>query len=122
MTRETLQRKAIRRALERAGRPLAPVEVLEAARAECEGLGLATVYRNLRRLVEEEWLAQVELPGSPPRYERAGKPHHHHFLCRICERAFDIDACSDAYVNLVPRGFEIEDHEITLFGTCATCA
>ncbi|MEZ4417150.1 MAG: transcriptional repressor [Gemmatimonadota bacterium] len=122
MTKETAQRRAIRRAFERSGRPLAPAEVLHSAREECPSLGLATVYRNLRLLVEEEWLALVALPGTSPRYERAGKPHHHHFLCRSCDQAFDIAACTDAFHSLVPSGFRIEDHDITLFGLCSRCA
>ena len=62
MERDTQQRRAIRAALERAGRPLSPAEVLDFAKAGCPGLGTATVYRNLKALLAEEWLAQVDLP------------------------------------------------------------
>ncbi|MFM7507657.1 MAG: transcriptional repressor, partial [Rubrivivax sp.] len=52
MERNTRQRTAIRDALQRARRPLLPQEVLLAAQAQAPRLGLATVYRNLKTLVE----------------------------------------------------------------------
>jgi len=33
------------------------------------GLGIATVYRNLKALQEEERIIQVDIPGQPPRWE-----------------------------------------------------
>ena len=87
-TRDTPQRRALRAALERADRPLSPAEALDAARRDAPGLGIATVYRNLRALVEEGWLDEVALPGAPSRYEVAGKHHHHHFRCRVCDRVY----------------------------------
>ena len=53
MERNTRQRSAIRDSIARADRPLLPQEVLEAARQDVPGLGIATVYRNLKALVEE---------------------------------------------------------------------
>ena len=72
--------------IEEAGRPLGPREVLESARSQCPGLGIATVYRTLKTGVEGGWLRQVDLPGDAPRYEVMGKQHHHHFHCRACDR------------------------------------
>jgi Fur family ferric uptake transcriptional regulator len=51
MERNTRQRSAIRDAIAQAQRPLLPHEVLEAARTEVPGMGIATVYRNLKALV-----------------------------------------------------------------------
>ena len=121
MQRRTGQRRAIRQAFEQAARPLSPAEVLELARREQAGLGIATVYRNLKALVEENWLAKVDLPGEATRYERAGLKHHHHFHCTQCGRAYDIDACPGNLYSLVPSGFELTDHEIVLYGRCAKC-
>jgi Fur family transcriptional regulator, ferric uptake regulator len=119
--RRTAQRAALRRAFERADRPLSPAEALAAARREVTGIGIATVYRNLRALVAEGWLVEVPLPGAPNRYEVAGKRHHHHFRCRICDRLYEVAACPPDLRALVPRGFKLEDHDITLTGRCAAC-
>jgi Fur family transcriptional regulator, ferric uptake regulator len=121
MERDTQQRRAIRAALEGADRPLSPREVLDAARSGAATLGLATVYRNVNALVGEGWLVEVQLPGEPPRYEVAGKKHHHHFVCETCGRAFEVNDCPGSMKALVPGGFTLSRHEITLYGTCADC-
>ena len=98
MPRNTQQRAAIRQAFELADRPLSPAEALGVAKEIVPGLGIAS------------------------RYEVAGKHHHHHFRCRICDRVFDVDACPPDLSALTPRGFRLEGHDITLFGRCAACA
>jgi Fur family ferric uptake transcriptional regulator len=122
MMRDTPQRRAIRRALREAGRPLTPDEILRGGRTRgAPTLGIATVYRNLKALEEDGWAAPVELPGEVTRYEVAGKPHHHHFLCRGCDGAFDVRGCSDDVDAAAPPGFRVEGHEVILYGVCAGC-
>lgn len=122
MDRNTRQRQAIRQVFEEADRPLGPVEVLPAAQKHVPRLGMATVYRALKTLVEEGWLVTVTLPGEPPRYERAGKTHHHHFRCRACDRVFEADGCLTNLPQLTPQGFRLEGHEVVLYGVCTACA
>lgn len=117
--RNTSQRRAIRQAIDDAGRPLDANEVLAAS--DVEGLGLATVYRTLKLGVEEGWLATVDLPNAPTRYEMAGKQHHHHFECRTCQRVFEVHGCPGNLKPLVPEGFTLEDHEVILYGLCDQC-
>ena len=119
--RPTRQRTAILSTLRRADRPLSAAEVLHLARAEVPRLGLATVYRTIESLVERHEIAAVEIPGKPPRYEIAGKEHHHHFLCRACHRVFEVEGCPGNIDAFVPPGFELEGHELTLYGRCDAC-
>ncbi len=122
MERDTPQRRAIREALTRAGRPMSPAEVLDAGKALAAGLGIATVYRNLKLLTESGWLCPVDLPGETTRYEVSGKPHHHHFLCRECDRAFEVpEHCPGNHRFSAPSGSHVEAHEVVLYGVCATC-
>ena len=121
MERNTRQRMAIREAIARAGRPLLPQEVLESAQAAAPGLSIATVYRNLRSLVEEGALRPVVLPGENARYEPAGTGHHHHFQCLSCQRVYEVDACPGDLAWLAPPGFSVEDHDLTLYGRCRNC-
>ena len=102
-------------------RPLTPDEILEYGQQIVPSLGLATVYRTVKILVAERWLSEVELPGGGLRYELADRPHHHHFLCRSCDQAFDVHRCPDEVERLAPKGFEVDGHELTLFGRCVTC-
>ena len=121
MQRNTRQRQAIRQALEAAGRPLSTLEVLQAAQQQVPQLGIATVYRTLNGLLEEQLVTAVELPGEAARYEVAGKHHHHHFCCTQCGRVFEIEDCPGNLDQLAPPGFRAERHEIVLYGRCAGC-
>lgn len=122
MERSTRQRGAIRAAIEAAGRPLSPQEVLEAAQAEVPALSLATVYRNLKQLLDAGEISTVALPGSSPRYEAAVHDHHHHFQCVRCQKVFDVHACPGDLDALAPPGFTVERHELTLYGRCPDCS
>lgn len=122
MERNTRQRSAIREAIAQADRPLLPQEVLDAAQRTVPGLGIATVYRNLKALVEEGALVQVNLPGENPRFEVVGHHHHHHFQCRQCQRVFDVHACPGNLSRLAPPGFTVEAHDLTLYGRCRDCS
>jgi len=121
MERSTRQRAAIRIAIASAARPLLPQEVLDSAKADVPALGIATVYRNLKMLVDEGELRSVLLPGENPRYELAGHSHHHHFQCVKCQRVFDVHACPGDLGRLAPAGFTVEDHDLTLYGRCTDC-
>ena len=122
MERTTTQRKAIHTALEKAGRPLSPSEIFQHSRAFAPGLGMATVYRTLKRMLDDQAITQVELPGEAPRYERAGMGHHHHFRCSSCKRVFDWFGCECVCEEKRPRGFAVEGHDVFLFGRCADCS
>ncbi|RDI96715.1 transcriptional repressor [Meiothermus sp. QL-1] len=121
MERSTRQRQAIREVLSELNRPLSPAEVLEAARRKVPGLGIATVYRTLKGLLAEGSAVMVELPGEPPRYELAGKKHHHHFRCTRCGKVFELEGCPGDLSDMVPAGFRAERHEIVLYGACTEC-
>ena len=121
MERATRQNTAIREAIEAAGRPLSPTEVLEDARRHVAALGLATVYRNLKALVDSGAIQVVTLPGEVARYEVAQRGHHHHFRCDACQRVFDVHECPGDLAGLAPPGFSVSRHEITLYGRCSDC-
>jgi len=121
MERSTRQNTAIREAIAAAGRPLSPVEVLDEARRHVAALGLATVYRNLKSLVDEGAIQVVTLPGEVPRYEIAHRGHHHHFRCDACQKVFDVHQCPGDLAGLAPAGFTVDRHEITLYGRCSAC-
>lgn len=119
--RMTRQQAAIQHVLQTSTRPLGPNEILSLARRSVRGLGLATVYRCLHRLLEDGFVIPVEIPGQPRRYEKAGLAHHHHFFCNRCSRVYELDGCGLKTHHPAPEGFEVESHEIILYGTCADC-
>ncbi len=121
MRRKTTQRIAIEQVFKQHERPMGVDEVLEYGRDFVESLNQATVYRNLKLLVEDGWLKRLSHPSLGTLYERTGRPHHHHFHCRVCNRAFELPGCP-LNENAVPEEYIVEDHEIFLFGVCPSCA
>lgn len=121
MERLTRQRTAIFESIEAACRPLLPQEVLKAAQISVPTLSLATVYRQLKLLVESGDLHPVLLPGECARYEPARQKHHHHFQCNYCHRVFDVHTCPGNLDSMAPAGFTVENHDLTLYGSCNEC-
>jgi len=101
--------------------PLTAAEILVLAAKEVPTIGIATVYRSLKSLATDGRVVTVEIPGQPPRYERADKGHHHHFLCRRCGEVYEIEKCLAGIKSIAPPRFQVDDHEIILYGVCDTC-
>ena len=120
--RRTSQRDAIRAVFRRADRPLGPEEVLERAREEVSTLLRMYDVDEGEIRIDDQNLREVTLPGESTRYEAASLPHHHHFLCRGCRRAFDVPDCPGRVEALAPEGFVAESHEVILYGLCPECA
>lgn len=122
MERRTRQRDAICQVVKGAEQPLSAAEIHAIAERSLTGLGIATVYRTLKSLIDDGEVVTVSLPGDTPRYERAVLGHHHHFHCRACGRVFEVPGCPKNIAALAPKGFALEGHEVVLYGRCRTCA
>lgn len=122
MRRQTSQRAAITQVFLDQDRPLTIEEILRQGRLLVASLNQATVYRNLRLLVDQGWLTQIYHPTLGPLYERAGKGHHHHFHCLTCNRVYEIPGCSLNHQAAAPAGFIVQEHQIFLCGICPACA
>ena len=119
--RRTSQGSAITKVVRDATGPLRPLEILELASRIVPTLGIATVYRQLRRLQDAGQVRAVDLGVNDVRYEPTDRGHHHHFLCSECEEAFDIHGCAEGISEMVPPGFMVQTHEITIYGQCEEC-
>ena len=120
--RNTSQRQAIRDVFLRDARPLRVEDVMERAREAVPSINLATVYRNVNRLLEAGTIRRVDFPPLGAHYELADKPHHHHFHCRACDALFELPGCVIDMRKIGLSGFEMEGHEVFLYGLCARCA
>ncbi len=119
--RKTNQRTIIEQVIIQKGRPLTVEEILTSGREHLDSLNQATVYRNLKLLVENGWLRKLNHPVLGALYERTVRGHHHHFHCRVCDRVFELPGCALDEEKAVPSGFVAEGHELFLFGVCPSC-
>jgi len=122
-TRSTKQKRLVWSIIEQAGRPLSPAEVHQAALKDLPKVSVATVYRTLRALQDDQKIVAVSLPGESDRYETKIKAdhHHHHFHCDDCGKVFDVPGCGLRVDARVPSGFAITRHEVVLYGSCKQC-
>jgi len=100
--RSTRQKEIINKVIEGAERPLTIQEVLAKGQKHFPGLSIATVYREINRLMETKEIHPVTIPGDPPRYER-NKPHHHHFKCTECNKVYELEGCLKEINKLIPK-------------------
>lgn len=121
--RNTRQRDIIAHIFEQAEGPLTVPEIYQEAQELLPQIGIATVYRTLKLLQEQDRIHQLVLDGETL-YERNGIGHHHYFRCNDCGKVYSIQAC---FIDLPKSrtfgsGFVIERHEVTLYGKCPACA
>lgn len=121
MKRMTRQREAILASLAQSKDPLSIEELLSLASAKIPQLNMATVYRNIKILLEQGEVTLIEVPGSTPRYETANRGHHHHFHCIKCDKIYDVEGCPGEMKALVPKDFQLIDHSLFLTGYCPPC-
>jgi Fur family peroxide stress response transcriptional regulator len=82
----------------------------------------ATVYRNLRDLVEAGLVREVAVEGRSARFDVKGM-RHHHFICDGCGDVEDMEWFN---VPEPPAGFlgdrMVREYEVILRGLCPRCA
>lgn len=123
MERMTKQRRAILECFEKRGHPLSVEEIENEVSTCVQGVSLSTIYRNLKVLIQLGKIQTVHLPGSSePRYELVHLHHRHHFLCKTCDKLYEIQGCPEGILSMVPKGFKMLEHSITLKGLCKECA
>ena len=117
----TRQREVILTVLQEAGRPLTREEILRLGREKIERLGSATVDRAIREMTSEFNIIGVEFPGQPRRYELPADAEHPHFICRSCERVYDLPVVMRLPEIKAPKGFDVTGGEVIYSGKCPEC-
>lgn len=119
--RRTAQRDAIRSALAACDHPHSAQEL----HAKLGGaVGLATVYRNLQRLVDAGLADALRRPNGEQAFRVCGRGHHHHLTCRHCGRVEEVRDCGlDRWAQRIgeEHGFRDVEHVAELSGLCARC-
>ncbi|MCM8533379.1 MAG: transcriptional repressor [Lentisphaeraceae bacterium] len=121
--RKTQQREQILDIITQAEGPLSVDEILKGSNDAGIQVGIATIYRTVKLLLENKMICQVILPDGQSRYEtvKSADHHHHHLHCNSCDRVIDIHKCCEHLRETEVEGHLIQRHEITLFGICQDC-
>jgi Fe2+ or Zn2+ uptake regulation protein len=122
--RLTPRRQAVLDVLRSATDHPTAADVYERVRAQLPGVGPATIYRALGRLVSEGHARELDLGSPSARYE-SNLRRHDHVVCRRCGRAVDIDVPLGAGVaaGVADRtGFTVTEYELSFRGICPDCS
>jgi Fe2+ or Zn2+ uptake regulation protein len=96
--------------------------VYQRVRRRLPRVSLATVYRNLRMLAAEGFLAERTDAGGL-RFDSNTGPHDH-FTCLTCGRIYDVPARAErsGRRRIAARtGFEVLDHRTEYYVRCGAC-
>ena len=83
-------------------------------------LSKTTVYNTLDVFHKHALIDVLTITGSELRYEICSKSHHH-FLCRKCNKIFDIDVECSYFQNKNVQGHKIEEIHGYFKGICKDC-
>src|SRR5260221_14224287 len=78
-----------------------------------------TVYRQIKSLLKEKLIAEIEFGDGKKRYELSSLPHHHHVVCIKCNLISDITLKEN--FNKPKTNFKILKHNLEFFGLCQNC-
>jgi len=84
-------------------------------------VGLATVYRTLRRLSESHEVDMLRTEDGEAVYRRCSDTHHHHLVCRECGATVEIEGPAvERWTNAMAaeHGFADVSHTLEIFVTC----
>lgn len=127
----TTQRTEILAVLaDRPGEHLTAEEIYDCVKKKHPEIGLATVYRTIQLFSELGLIDKLNLDDGYVRYEiskenaKVHGHHHHHLICLECGKvsAFQDDLLEALETRILEQtGFQVQDHEVKLYGRCAAC-
>ncbi|MDP9098349.1 MAG: transcriptional repressor [Verrucomicrobiota bacterium] len=119
----TAQRLAVLRAVSEC--PHATVDTIaENVRTRIGTVSQQAVYDALGTLVKKGLVRRIQPAGSPTLYENRVGDNHHHLICRSCGKTVDVDCAVGRAPCLTAADateFQIDEAEVTFWGTCPTC-
>jgi Fur family ferric uptake transcriptional regulator len=123
--RVTAPRLAVLEVLDNTEDHVTAEEVRREVVARIGSVSVQAAYDVLTALSGAGLIRRIETPGHPARYEARVGDNHHHFVCRHCGSTIDVDCATGVAPCLapdaLPRGFEVDEAEVTYWGTCPDC-
>jgi Fur family ferric uptake transcriptional regulator len=92
---------------------------------ERSDIGLATVYRVLMQFEQAGLLTRSNFESGKAVYELNEGQHHDHLVCTACgkvEEFYDPEIERRQSAVAAARNWILQDHAMSLYGLCASCA
>ncbi len=95
--------------------------VYDKMREKFPNVSLATVYRNLKHMIEMG-IARELYTDNSSRFD-ANMTEHYHFVCRKCSKLIDIFPKEEnsEIGKIKDMGFKVEKYDLSVYGLCTDC-
>jgi Fe2+ or Zn2+ uptake regulation protein len=113
----TPQRLAILKELDKKGHASIE-EIYENIKEMFPSISLATIYKNINALKEENVISEICL-HQKPKFEISKEPHAH-FICKKCGKVEDI-SFSEIMNEEVEKRYPNSQKELYIYGICKDC-
>lgn len=98
-------------------------EIYNAVKTKLPRITKATVYKNLKVLLSEGLIKEVNVKGVT-RFEAKIDPHHH-IICKNCAKIIDFASqeLTDYALQMIrnQKDFKIQSTETIFYGICKNC-
>ena len=115
----TIQRTSILQSIDHAGH-INVDDIYDDVKKQYPTLSLATIYKNIIVMQENNVIVEVPLNGEKSKYELK-KDEHMHLICENCGFIMDTEITSQTKEALVIENFQLKSSQINLFGLCKKC-
>jgi Fur family ferric uptake transcriptional regulator len=122
----TIQREVILETLYNSDEHLTPEALHKKIQENYPDLktGIATIYRTLALLENEEFVTSLSFGAQGKKYELGAKEHHDHMICTECgaiTEFVDEEIEKRQHAIADAHGFLMKDHSMQIYGICAEC-
>jgi Fur family peroxide stress response transcriptional regulator len=98
--------------------------IYETVRAQFPTTSMATIYKTVALLKQENEVIEISFPDGSNRYDGIKPYPHPHLICTRCKKIIDPDLSSLedlAKEVTIETGFQITTHRVDFFGLCREC-
>lgn len=98
--------------------------VYRQARRRLPRIGLGTVYRNLKKLVDEGSIREIHTGGGHPARFDGNTGRHYHIRCLGCGRVNDLPISVETRLEEQAAravNYRILGHQVEVLGVCPGC-
>jgi len=115
----TIQRTSILKSIDNAGH-INIDDIYEEVKEQYPTLSLATIYKNIILMQQNNVIVEVPMNGEKSKYELK-KGEHMHLICQACGEIQDREIAPQTKEALVIENFQLKSSQINLYGLCQKC-
>lgn len=123
--RQTKRRKLIAATIDESKEFLTAQQVHAQLRDAGESVGLATVYRALQSMAENNEVDWIRNEEGEVAYRSCSDEHHHHLICRRCGKTIEVfpDWLENWTSEVAAKhGYTQPEHLLEIWGLCPDCS